>query len=58
MSRRRFIPALAAVLALALGVAACGSDSNTSSSGGAATSPTSSAAAAEPTAIKHKDANA
>jgi osmoprotectant transport system substrate-binding protein len=58
MSRRRFIPALAAVLALALGVAACGSDNTTTSSSGAATTPTGSASGAEPTAIKHNDANA
>ena len=57
MSRRRFIPALAAVLALALGVAACGSDNN-DSGGGAASSSTPSTSAAEPTAIKHNDANA
>jgi osmoprotectant transport system substrate-binding protein len=57
MSRRRFIPALAAVLALALGVAACGSDSN--DTGGTSSSPsTSSASTAEPAAIKHNDANA
>ena len=57
MSRRRFIPALAAALALALGVAACGSD-NSSGGGGAATSSTGSTSAAESTAIKHNDANA
>jgi osmoprotectant transport system substrate-binding protein len=57
MSRRRFIPALAAALALALGVAACGSDNN-SGGGGAATSSTGSTSAAESTAIKHNDANA
>jgi len=57
MSRRRFIPALAAALALALGVAACGSD-NSSGGGGAATSSTGSTSAAESTAIKHDDANA
>jgi osmoprotectant transport system substrate-binding protein len=57
MSRRRFIPAFAAALALALGVAACGSDNN-SGGGGAATSSTGSTSAAESTAIKHNDANA
>ena len=56
MSRRRFIPALAAVLALALGVAACGSDNNSGASRSCvATSPTS---PREPAAIKHNDANA
>ena len=59
MSRRPFISALAAALALALGVAACGSDNNSTSSGGAAaTAPASSTSSAEPTAIKHNDANA
>ena len=59
MSRRRFIPALAAVFALALAVAACGSDNDSSSSSGAAaTAPASSTSDAEPTAIKHNDANA
>jgi osmoprotectant transport system substrate-binding protein len=57
MSRRRFIPALAAALAVAFGVAACGSDNN-SGGGGAATSSTGSTSAAESTAIKHNDANA
>ena len=56
MSRRRFIPTLAAVLALALGVAACGSDSN--DSGATASTAASSTSAAEPAAIKHNDANA
>jgi osmoprotectant transport system substrate-binding protein len=57
MSRRRIIPALAAVLALTLGVAACGGDDN--DSGGSATSSTpASASTAEGAAIKHNDANA
>jgi osmoprotectant transport system substrate-binding protein len=56
MSRRRIIPALAAVLALALGVAACGSD-NKDNTDTAAPS-TSNASPAEPAAIKHNDANA
>jgi ABC-type glycerol-3-phosphate transport system substrate-binding protein len=56
MSRRRIIPALAAVLALALGVAACGSDDN--DNGGAASAPTTATSAAESVAIKHNDANA
>jgi osmoprotectant transport system substrate-binding protein len=56
MSRRRFIPAFAAVLALALGVAACGGDDN--GGDGAASSSTQSTSAAEPAAIKHNDANA
>jgi osmoprotectant transport system substrate-binding protein len=54
MSTRRTIPALAAVLALALGTAACGGNDNGGSSGSSASTPS-----AEPTAIiKHNDANA
>ena len=56
MSRRRFIPALAAVLALALGVAACGGDDN--DSGGSTGSSTQSTSTEQGAAIKHKDANA
>ena len=56
MSRRRFIPALAAVLALALGVAACGGDDNDSASSTGSSTP--SASAAQGAAIKHNDANA
>jgi osmoprotectant transport system substrate-binding protein len=57
MSWRRFIPALAAVLALALGVAACGGDDN--DSGGSATSSTQSTSTEQAAAaIKHNDANA
>jgi osmoprotectant transport system substrate-binding protein len=53
MSTRRTIPALAAVLALALGAAACGGDDN--SNGGGSSSSTS---AEQSAAIKHNDANA
>ena len=56
MSRRRFIPALAAVLALAFGVAACGGDDN--ESGGSASSSTPSTSTEQAAAIKHNDANA
>jgi osmoprotectant transport system substrate-binding protein len=56
MSRRRFIPALAAVLALALGVAACGGDDNDSASSTGSSTP--SASTAQGAAIKHNDANA
>jgi osmoprotectant transport system substrate-binding protein len=57
MSRRRIIPALAAVLALALGVAACGGDDD---GGGSASSsaPASASAPEGGAAIKHNDANA
>jgi osmoprotectant transport system substrate-binding protein len=57
MTRRPFIPAVAAVLALARGVAACGSgsDDDTSSASSSTPSTTSSAPSA---AIKHNDANA
>jgi osmoprotectant transport system substrate-binding protein len=55
MSRRRFIPTLAAVLAAALGVAACGGGSSDTGSAGSSTPSTSSAPSA---AIKHNDANA
>ena len=55
MSSRRIIPALAAVLALALGVAACGgSDSGGSSTSSSAPASTSASSAA----IKKNDANA
>jgi osmoprotectant transport system substrate-binding protein len=56
MSTRRTIPALAAVLALALGAAACGGNDNDSGgSSGSSTSATSTQATA---IIKHNDANA
>jgi osmoprotectant transport system substrate-binding protein len=56
MSTRRTIPALAAVLALAFGVAACGGDDNDN---GGSSSASTSAAGSEPAAIiKHNDANA
>jgi osmoprotectant transport system substrate-binding protein len=55
MSRRRFIPALAAVLALTLGVAACGGDDD---SGGSAATSTQSTTTEQAAAIKHNDANA
>ncbi len=54
MSTRRTIPALAAVLALALGAAACGSDDN----GGGSTSSTASTSGASSAAITKNDANA
>jgi osmoprotectant transport system substrate-binding protein len=57
MSRRRFIPALAALLALALGVAACGGSDNGSSSSASSSTPSTSTAQAA-AAIKHNDANA
>jgi osmoprotectant transport system substrate-binding protein len=53
MSTRRTIPALAAVLALALGAAACGGSDN----GGTSTSSTASGSASS-AAIKKNDANA
>jgi osmoprotectant transport system substrate-binding protein len=53
MSTRR-IPALAAVLALALGAAACGSSDN----GGSSTSSTAASSGASSAAIKKNDANA
>jgi osmoprotectant transport system substrate-binding protein len=56
MSRRRIIPALAAVLALALGVAACGSDDN--DNGGASSAPTTATSTAESVAIKRNEDNA
>jgi osmoprotectant transport system substrate-binding protein len=56
MSRRRFIPALAAVLALALGVAACGGDDD--DGGGSTGSSTQSTSTEQAVAIKHNDANA
>src|SRR3954451_8338620 len=57
MSTRRTIPALAAVLALTLGVAACGSDSN--GNGGASSSSTKATSSGGSAAtIKHNDANA
>jgi osmoprotectant transport system substrate-binding protein len=55
MSTRRTIPALAAVLALALGVAACGGNDDNGGSSGSATSTPSSES---PAIIKHNDANA
>jgi len=54
MSIRRIIPALAAVLALALVLAACGSDDNSSSSSAPSTSSSSAATGA---AIKKDSAN-
>jgi osmoprotectant transport system substrate-binding protein len=53
MSTRRIIPAFAAVLALALGAAACGSDDN-----GGSTSATSSTSSAQSAAITSNSANA
>ena len=53
MSTRRIIPAFAAVLALALGAAACGSDDN-----GGSTSATSSTSSAKSAAITSNSANA
>jgi osmoprotectant transport system substrate-binding protein len=55
MSTRRTIPALAAMLALALGAAACGSGDN--GGGGGSTSPTTATGAEQPAIIKHNDAN-
>jgi osmoprotectant transport system substrate-binding protein len=54
MSSRRIIPAFVAVLALALGIAACGGSDN----GGSPTSSSAPAASASPAAIKKNDANA
>jgi len=59
MSTRRTLPALAAVLALTFGVAACGSDNN--DNGGASSSSSQATSTEEPAAtaaIKHNDANA
>jgi osmoprotectant transport system substrate-binding protein len=57
MSTRRIIPALAAVLALTFGVAACGSDNN--DNGGASSSSTPTTSSEESAAaINHNDANA
>jgi osmoprotectant transport system substrate-binding protein len=57
MSTRRTIPALAAVLALALSVAACGGNGNDNNGGGSSSSATTTSE--EQTAvIKHNDANA
>jgi osmoprotectant transport system substrate-binding protein len=53
MSTRRIIPAFAALLALALGAAACGSDDN-----GGSTSSTSSTSSAQSAAITSNSANA
>ena len=53
MSTRRIIPAFAAVLALALGAAACGSDDN-----GGSTSSTASTSSAQSAAITSNGANA
>jgi osmoprotectant transport system substrate-binding protein len=55
MSTRRTIPALAAVLALALGAAACGGDDD---NGGGSSSSTPATSAEQSAAIKHNDANA
>jgi len=55
MTRRRFIPTLATVLAAALGLAACGGGSSDTGSASSSTPATSSAPSA---AIKHNDANA
>ena len=54
MSTRRIIPALAAVLALALGAAACGSDDDE----GGSSSATQSTTSAQSAAITKNDANA
>jgi osmoprotectant transport system substrate-binding protein len=54
MSSRRIIPAFVAVLALALGIAACGGSDN----GGSSTSSSAPAASASSAAIKKNDANA
>jgi osmoprotectant transport system substrate-binding protein len=57
MSTRRTIPALAAVLALTFGVAACGSDNN--DNGGASSSSANTTSTEESAAaINHNDANA
>jgi osmoprotectant transport system substrate-binding protein len=56
MSTRRIIPALAAVLALALGAAACGSDNK--DNGGGSSSSSQSTGAGQSAAIKRNDANA
>jgi osmoprotectant transport system substrate-binding protein len=56
MSTRRTIPALAAVLALALGVAACGGNDN--DNGGGSSSPASTTSTEQSAVIKHNDANA
>jgi osmoprotectant transport system substrate-binding protein len=57
MSTRRTIPALAAVLALALGVAACGSDNN-GDWGASSSSTTATSSGGSAATIKHDDANA
>jgi osmoprotectant transport system substrate-binding protein len=54
MSTRRIIPALAAVLALALGAAACGGDDDN----GGSTSPAASTSGGQSVAITRNDANA
>jgi osmoprotectant transport system substrate-binding protein len=56
MSTRRTIPALAAVLALALGAAACGGDDNDDGGGSGSTTPSTSTE--QSAAIKHNDTNA
>jgi osmoprotectant transport system substrate-binding protein len=56
MSTRRIIPAFAAVLALALGAAACGSDDDDGGGGGSAT--TQATSAEQSAAITRNDANA
>jgi osmoprotectant transport system substrate-binding protein len=56
MSTRRTIPALAAVLALGLGVAACGGNDNENA--GSTSPATTTESPEQPAAIKHNDANA
>jgi osmoprotectant transport system substrate-binding protein len=55
MSTRRTIPALAAVLALALGVAACGGNDN--DNGGGSSASTTATSTEQSAVIKHNDAN-
>jgi osmoprotectant transport system substrate-binding protein len=55
MSTRRTIPALAAVLALTIGVAACGGNDN--DNGGASSSSTTTTSEEQAAVIKHNDAN-
>jgi osmoprotectant transport system substrate-binding protein len=57
MSTRRTIPALAAVLALALSVAACGGNDNDNTGGGSSSSATTTSEG-QAAVIKHNDANA
>jgi osmoprotectant transport system substrate-binding protein len=57
MSTRRTIPALAAVLALALSVVACGGNDNDNTGGGSSSSATTTSEG-QAAVIKHNDANA